>query len=228
MSRLISMLHSCPMTLIVSLPHNDAVLSQAAFEAGADAVKVHCNLVHNASGNGFGSFTQYQETFRHMLETAKGPVGLVPGADMKDISRDMAKAMELPFDFFSLYAHHTPICLLRTKVPLMVAAGHGYAMEEASLFASLGIQALEASIIPADQYGQPVSARDLIAYKRLCQATQLPVVVPTQRKIDPEDLPSLAEAGIRGIMIGAVVTSTEQDDIVRSIQAFRNEIDRVF
>ena len=51
MSRLISMLHSCPMTLIVSLPHNDAVLSQAAFEAGADAVKVHCNLVHNASGN---------------------------------------------------------------------------------------------------------------------------------------------------------------------------------
>ena len=155
MSRLIGMLHSCPMTLIVSLPC-DLVLSQAAFrlvrrcksaQFGAQCIR-----------QWFGSFRNI-ETFLHMLETAKGPVGLVR-ADMKDISR-YGKSNRVALDFFFLYAHPLNLSVAQ-KGSSVVAAGHG---RDGGGVIVHWASALEASIIPADQYGQPVSARDLIAYE---------------------------------------------------------------
>ena len=215
------------MTLIMSLPRNDADLSKAAFEAGADVVKVHCNLTHRASKNGFGPVAEYADTFARMLREAKGPMGLVPRAAMEDISRDLDAASALPFDFFSLYVHHVPPVLLQKPQALMAACGPDYAMEEVGQIAAVGAQVLEASIMAPDGYGAQLSLRDVIDYRRICQATALPVVVPTQRKVLPEDLPYLRDAGVKGIMIGAIVTGTEPDGILRSIQAFREAIDRL-
>ena len=58
-------------------------------------------------------------------------------------------------------------------------------------------------------------------------STALPVVVPTQRRVLPEDLPYLRGAGVKGIMIGAIVTGTEPAGILRSIRTFREAIDRL-
>ena len=46
------------MELIVSLPSNDPAMAQAATGAGADAVKLHMNVTHDASGTRFGSFAE--------------------------------------------------------------------------------------------------------------------------------------------------------------------------
>jgi hypothetical protein len=41
-------------------------------------------------------------------------------------------------------------------------------------------------------------------------ATQLPIIVPTQRAIRPEDVPLLLRnAGVNALMIGAIVTTAE-------------------
>jgi len=53
------------------------------------------------------------------------------------------------------------------------------------------------------------------------------MVIPTQRFIRPQELPMLADAGMRGIMIGAVVTGRTEDSIRRGVAAFRNAIDRM-
>ena len=37
--------------VIAALPRNDLALAEAALEGGAQAVKVHCNVWHRASGN---------------------------------------------------------------------------------------------------------------------------------------------------------------------------------
>lgn len=215
------------MALIMSLPQNDAGLSRAAFDAGADVVKVHCNLTHRASKNGFGPLAEYADTFARMLREATGPMGLVPGAAVEDVSRDLDAVSALPFDFFSLYVHHVPPALLQKPQALMAACGHDYAIEEAGQLAVVGARVLEASIMAPEGYGAPLSLRDVIAYRRLCQATALPVVVPTQRKVLPEDLPYLRDAGVKGIMIGAIVTGTEPAGILRSIRMFREAIDRL-
>ena len=38
-------------SVIAALPRNDLALAEAALEGGAQAVKVHCNVWHRASGN---------------------------------------------------------------------------------------------------------------------------------------------------------------------------------
>ncbi|MGI6672628.1 MAG: hypothetical protein ACOX58_13815 [Christensenellales bacterium] len=225
-SQLATLLNTRTMTLIVSLPRNDADLSRAAFDAGADAVKVHCNIMHRASGSGFGPLSAYAEVFEQILSEAKGPVGLVPGAAMEDVQRDMPEAAQLPFDFFSVYAHHAPASLLKNREMLMLALGHGDGPEDARALAGLQVPMLEASVIAADGYGAPLSAKDVAMYQGLCTASPVPIVVPTQRSIAPEDLLYLYHAGVKGIMIGAIVTGTEQSSIVRSVAAFRNVIDK--
>lgn len=227
MNPFVSLLKTKPMTLIMSLPKNDIEMCSAAFEAGADVVKVHCNLTHNASNTVFEPFQTYVEPFSQMLSNAKGPMGLVLGANVSDVRNDMFAASKLPFDFFSLYVHHVPPTLLTLPQALMAACGHGYTVEEAAQLQAVGAQVLEASVIAHDGYGQLLTLRDIIEYRRLCVATALPVVVPTQRYIHPEDLPYLRDAGVRGIMIGAIVTGFETETIVRAIEAFRNAIDQL-
>ena len=44
--------------LIASLPRNDPELARAALAGGADVLKVHLNVTHNASGVRFGSLAE--------------------------------------------------------------------------------------------------------------------------------------------------------------------------
>jgi 2-methylisocitrate lyase-like PEP mutase family enzyme len=110
---------------------------------------------------------------------------------------------------------------------MMAACAFDYSFDELSAFADAGADVLEASVIPAEYYGSPFTLRDLIRYQRICRAVSLPVVVPTQLRVLPEDLPFLRDAGVKGIMIGAVVTGKEQEGILRTIEKFRSAIERL-
>ena len=92
---------------------------------------------------------------------------------------------------------------------------------------TLGAGVVEASIMPGTEYGQPLCMRDLLRYRTLVQATKLPVVVPTQRLIRPSEVAALAQTGVRGLMIGAVVTGRTEESIRRAVHEFRNAIDRM-
>ena len=48
-------------TLVVSLPSNNLEMAKAALEGGAQAVKVHCNVWHRASGHTFGTYAENRE-----------------------------------------------------------------------------------------------------------------------------------------------------------------------
>lgn len=65
-----------PLSLVVSLPENDIALARAAMEEGADALKVHYNVGHRASGNHFGPLDMYAEVFRAIRSEFGGPLGL--------------------------------------------------------------------------------------------------------------------------------------------------------
>ena len=217
--------HEKKMVLIMSLPANSPEMCAAAFEAGADVVKCHVNLHHHASGGLFGSLDASWDVLETMLSSRKGPMGLVLGADVNDVERDMEKAMKLPFSFYSLYAHHVPPCLSTGPVPIMAAADSTYTLEEIRRMPACGASILEASIVPGDEYGTRLSMRDLLKYRMICENVDVPVVVPTQRRILPSDVPSLHACGISGLMIGAIVTGRETRSVVEAVHAFRNAID---
>ncbi|MCR4578572.1 MAG: hypothetical protein K5784_11780 [Clostridiales bacterium] len=213
------------MPLIMSLPVNDADLAKAAFRAGADAVKVHISLHHNAGGETLGSYDENREVFARIFREAEGPVGIVPGADCEAIMKDAEQVKTAPFDFISFYTAHLPTAFLPTRQCLMAAAACGFTAEEVSQYEALGAGVLEASVMPHEGYGRPLSFADLVTYRQLSLATRLPMVVPTQRRIEPSDVEYLCRAGVSGLMIGAIVTGKTEKGIVDAVKRFRRAID---
>ena len=53
----------------------------------------------------------------------------------------------------------------------------------------------------------------------------LPVVVPTQRHVTAADIPILHRCGVKGLMMGAVVSGKTEESVAASVAAFRAAID---
>ena len=214
------------LVLIMSLPENNPAWCKAAFEAGADAVKVHINVEHRASGTHFGRLAEERPKLEEMLSRRTGPMGLVLGGSLENAALDAEEACKLPFSFHSIYAHHMPAWAIG-NVPLMAACDSSYSLDEIRAMPAMGTDVLEASVIPGGEYGQKLSMRDLVRYRMISQAVSVPVVVPTQRTILPEEVSALIQAGVKGLMIGAVVTGKEEATIAKAVAAFRKAIDEV-
>lgn len=207
--------------LIVSLPANSAALARAAAEAGAEALKVHINVRHEASGTAFGSLAEERGNLERILAVGL-PTGIVPGAAGSLPSReDMYELEAMGVDFFDLYDHDMPLWLARWQgMTRAVAISQATPIEAICDFASVGFEMVEAAIIAHEGYGQPVSVADVMAYRRVRQATKLPIIVPTQRAILPDDVPALLGIGINAIMIGAIVTGKEPESLGRATERF--------
>lgn len=215
--------------MIISLPANDAALAQAALEEGADGLKVHVNVGHRASNTQFGPLSQYEPVFRQIRELCKGPLGIVPADRPEDVERDeMAKLASMDFDFYSIYAHHLPSILIQDeRWDRTFAINDSYDLSLITDLQHFGFTALEASIVPGSEYGSPLTMADLLKYRSLARKAGIPVIVPSQRKLIADDLQPLLEAGVRAVLLGAVVTGRSEQQLRRTVSEFRNAIDRL-
>ena len=216
------------LNLWVSLPHNEPELAQAALEAGADVLKVHIVADHFASGTRFGTLEEEGERIAQIIAAAKDkPVGIVPGDALEVMPRDLSVLRDLGLSFVSVYAHHLPVRWLKPRplLPIAAAPSFQFPRELIPALSRTGVSMIEASVMPRDRYGQPVTAQDLAVYQDLRQQTGLPIIVPTQLKWEPEDIPALAATGVNALMIGAVVTGHTSESLYRATRNFREAID---
>ena len=227
MNDYLKLLSEKKLTLIMSLPFNDPRLCRAAFEAGADVVKVHINVHHHASGTHFGSLAEERSALEEMLAHRAGPMGLVPGGSPEAVTRDAMEAAALPFSFYSVYAHHLPAWAAGSLKALMAACDAACPLDQIAAMPTCGADVVEASVIPGNEYGQPLTFRDLMLYRRIVESVSVPVVVPTQRAIRPEEVSCLMDCGVKAVMIGAVVTGKTEKSVTDTVAAFRKAIDRV-
>ena len=204
-----------PPKLLVSLPANDPDLAKAARDGGAAALKVHINITHAAAGIHFGSLAEEVAALEAILALGL-PVGIVPGDAGAMVAPDeLAQLAVMGLDFCDMYLGAMPAWMLSAP-PLAIMAAVGSAdMPHAERLRSLGemksIDMVEASLIAPDGYGAPLSVADLCDYTTVTRLVgpSRPVIIPTQRRILPEDLPALAATGIRGLLIGAIVTGKD-------------------
>lgn len=224
--KLLSTLHD-RFALIVSLPRNELPLAQAAVEGGADALKVHLNVHHHASGTTFGSWNQERTAITDIVRNVGLPVGVVPGAQTVASDDEMAEMAAMGIDFWDTFVHHAPTRLLdRKDMGCMMAVNYQFPLERAKLVTWCGAQVIEASVVPPEEYGETLTARDLIAYRVLAQnADPTPVVIPSQRKMVAGDVAHLRRAGARGIVIGAIVTGHDANTLGEATREFRRAID---
>lgn len=215
-------------SVFVSLPRNDIELAQAAAEAGADGIKVHINLHHQAADLTFGSWDEEAAVIEQIIDLGL-PVGIVPGtAEQMCTPEDMGSMAAAGVDFVDAYLHDMPAWMLDTdtRIHIMAAAGFGDVEPQgtpAGLELLPGLRMLEASIIDHEGYGEPLCAADVQQYARLVKQLEpsgVPVIVPTQRSIRPSEVSSLHRAGVHGILIGAIVTGDQPETIARATREF--------
>ena len=225
MNQLHTQLTQNPWTLLVSLPRNDVELARAALRGGAQGLKVHINVEHFASGTRFGSWEQERETLAQIVAIARhegASVGVVPGAAGHFASPDDFRGLaQIGVDYFDSYPADCPAwALAQTDLDVMMAAFHGYDLSEFAGLEKLGMTLCEASILGHDDYGKPLSAGDVAAYAALVKALDVPVIVPSQKKIEPGDIAALRRSGARGLLIGAIVTGRDAETIEAAARAF--------
>lgn len=210
--RLLSLLAERP-RLIVSLPLNSPELAQAAAEGGADALKVHLHVRHEASGTEFGDLAQERPRLERILRLGL-PTGVVAGAgDRLPTREEIAELAAMGLDFFDLYGHDMPAWLVAFQgLTRGIAIDASWTPAQLAHYQALGFELVEAAIVPHEGYGRPLTAADLAAYRQVREATPLPIIVPTQRAIRPEEAPLLTvRCGINALMIGVIVTGREPD-----------------
>jgi len=218
--------------LLVSLPRNDIELARAALEAGAQGLKVHIGLHHHASGLSTGTLDEEADRIAEIVSLGL-PVGIVPGAGEGLATRDeMLRLAALGVDFFDLYSEDMPAWMLRMDecaMSVMVAfssQASPWGLIEHTADASRPSM-IEASVLPHEAYGQQLVAADVSLYAEIVHRSGLPVVVPSQKAILPEEVAPLADAGVAALLIGAIVTGAEHASMADATGRFRAAVDRL-
>ena len=228
MDRFKNMLMSGKMPLIMSLPVNSPRLAKTAWESGADVVKIHINVTHRASSNAFKSFEEESEAIMQMLDEAQGPMGIVLGGSVRAAEQDLEKAKNAGFDFISLYGQNTSEKMMHCPgISKMIAPDDTWQDWEIKQIEQQGADILEASVMHPESYGERLNLRDVICYRHLAEMVKIPIVVPTQHEIHPDEVGWLKENGVSGIMIGAIVTGQDERGIANAIESFKKEIEKL-
>jgi len=230
MSDFMKALDNNKIALVVSLARNDVNLAQAAIEAGADALKVHLNVHHHASGNNFGSFDDESENLKPIIALCKKqgiPIGVVPGTSDLDM-HELKKISNIGFNFISMYDKDMDPQIINFKsINKLMAITYEYDIEWIKIMNEIEVDVLECSIMHPELYGTAFTMRDVLKLKSIRKYTDKPMLLPTQKAIKPEHIKILQEIGINGLMIGAVVTGEVEKTLFESTKKFRDAIDKL-
>ena len=215
--------------LIVSLPGHGVDWAQAAQDNGADAIKVHTSVKHPASGVQFGSLDEEAKKFEEMRQVLTIPFGVVPGVGVNLGFEEISKMADLGFDFFDAFISEiTPLILTEKRLAPMFCILPDHTVDQAVYASNLPrVVCMEADIVRHDGYGKRASIEDIVGYKMLTDALAKPLVVPTQRNLLPEEVPLLADVGVKALMIGAVVTGMTVKGVAETTKKFREVIDKI-
>ncbi|CAM3615357.1 hypothetical protein [Deinococcus frigens] len=209
------------LALIASLPHHDLAYAQAALRGGAHALKVHFGLTHRASGKVAPSLHVQREVIPRLRDLAPGlPIGAVLGSNVSHVEQALDLAVELGIDFVSGYAHALPASIFEADVEVLLAFDDRTPLDWAAALPQGAM--LEASVVPHTQYGEPMTAADLLLLGRLRAATSAPLIMPTQKRLTAGDLRLLKRVGVDALMYGVIVTGEAAEGFERVAQQFRS------
>lgn len=231
MKTLTQTLQDNPFSLMVSLPQNSPQMARVALDEGAQILKVHLYCQHFASGTNFGNWNQEKEAILEIAELchkAQVPLGLVTGEEEQPSDLDWQELLQSSISFWDLFAHYaSPQQFDRAQGwQSMVAVGPDFDPPLLKALELMGVDVIESSIIPRTSYHTPLHLGDLGHYRRLRESTSLPILIPTQKQVQPEELHSLQAIGANGITIGAVVTGLEVDSLAQATRHFAQAIQK--
>ena len=202
--------------IAVSLARHDMALAKAARDAGADALKLHLNAYHRASGTIFGSF-EAERPFMEEVATLGLPLLVMAGQETVPTAEEMDALADLGFEGFNLYFAHMQPHLLASKLRPMPAMADTSTDDDLAGMNALPGAIIEASITPFAAYGTALDDADLAAYRAIAQKSAAPVIAPSQKRFVPGDMARLSAAGIAGALLGVIVTGNTPETLYDAV-----------
>jgi len=213
--------------LMVSLPKNEVKLARAAKDAGADLLKVHVNVFHQAAGARFGTLQQERGALEAILSIGL-PVGVTIGEEEIVGRRELQDLKRLGFAFIEAYIHMLRPYHYEIGLPVVPALYPQFAPELLPYLKTLPGEWLEAGVLPKEEYGKELRIEDLLRLGMIGQMTDRRLIIPSQRKLRTDDLPFLFEIPyVYAVLIGTVVTGNTSEGIFRATSEFREKLDAV-
>jgi len=200
LSRLLEPARAAP-PLLAILPHNTAEYAVAAEVAGADGIVLGIDKTESTFPGLFGSFDLQEDSISSIISTSSIPVGISIG-DSRPLTRESWERIAgKNFGFVNMYAHHMPPFVLQdARIEKLVSIGPGYMVEQIRNLSEMdGILALEAAIVSAQGMNHIFSLLDLATLRMISKLSVKPVLLRTQKRIEPEDVGTIIEAGLKGI-----------------------------
>ncbi|MEM3873331.1 MAG: hypothetical protein QXE05_12295, partial [Nitrososphaeria archaeon] len=126
-------------------------------------------------------------------------------------------------------AHHMPSYVYNDeRICKIISVGSGYVLEQVEILAHDGrIGAIEAAIISPQVFRLPLTLLDITTYALITRRASKPVIVPTQKYIEPNDLRILKKIGIEGIVINYTIMGTEPLSYAGILQEYKKVADEL-
>lgn len=209
--------------IIVSLARHDLDLAKAALDAGAYALKTHLNAYHRATGATFGSFAEERPFFEELSQLGC-PLLVMAGQETVPTAAEMDALHALGFEGFNVYVDHLQPHLLQSKLRPMPALASTSTPEDVTKIAAIPGCIIEASIMPFERYRTAMLDQDLRRYADIVDAVDVPVIVPSQLALTPDDALSLRAAGVAAPLLGAIVTGDTVASMGKAVSGFRDAL----
>lgn len=202
--------------VIVSLARHDLDLAKAALDAGATAIKTHLNAYHRATGTTFGTF-DHERPFFEQLSRLGCPLLVMAGQETVPTAVEMDALHDLGFEGFNVYVDHLQPHLLKSKLRPMPALASTSTPDDIQKIAAIPGCIIEASIMPFERYRTSMMDADLERYRQIVEAVDVPVIVPSQLQLTPENTKALRDIGVAAPLLGAIVTGDTTSTIYRAV-----------
>lgn len=215
-------------SLFGDLHANNRKFAVACEEGGSEAVVFHLNQDSLAGGR-FGGLELEEDSIRDALSILKIPVGISIGDTRQLLEQEWESIMSIGFSFVNMYAHHMPSFLWRdSRIEKIVSIGPGYILEQVKGLSEFDdVSAVVAALTPNQGVGMPLTLLDITTLKLISRLSIKPIYVPTQRKIQPQDIALLKEVGCKGLLITSTVYGDTDQTCREQVARYRDEIARL-
>lgn len=202
--------------VLVSLGRHDIALARAAVDAGAFGIKFHLNAYHRATGTTFGSFAKEQPFIEQLAKLGK-PMLVMSGQEVQPSLAELEKLADFGVEGWNIYLKHVQPHLLDSRLRPILALDSGSGEADLEAIRSVPGAMVEASITRFEDYGKPLDEMDLERLAEIVRRSERPTIAPSQKRFTPDDMPRLRAVGIGAVLVGAVVTGIEPEELRTSV-----------
>ncbi len=206
--------------LVVVLPESNPELARAAIQGGADALEIRVSVQTDVAAEA--------QTLAEILKIAGDrPCGVLPVGPVRLEVKRLEALRAIGFDFAAITTHDSPAVLSLRGMARVLTVDNSLDLELLRGISELPIDCVEVFTASPEGFGKPFSLRDALRVKTLSMLVRKPILLRGEQSIQPDDVVSLYETGIEGLVIDSSITGSDKSTVESVTGAYHKAIQAI-